>query len=151
LYSTHNGEIITRTFAVVHYPEKIDSVFLKEHIKIIEGESLGSVFKLNHWKIEKKSIFFGEILPSNDFEETYKLMGNIAPSKLSIHIYTFYIKKNNKEFQYATISEIYHPNYLTLNDLKDIYKDHDKYLEKTDFVIQTLKLVTHKMKINYNE
>lgn len=147
LYSSYNDKKITRTFAVVNYPEIVDSIFLKEHTKILDGQSIGKVFKQHQWEIEKKSIFFGEIIPSKDYVEIYTLMGNIAPSRLAIHIYGFYIKKGNNEHQYATIAEIYHPDYLSLNDLKQINKDAGKYLEKTVVVTQILKQVTDQMKI----
>jgi len=146
-----NSENITRTFAVVNYPKNVDVSFLTEHTKIIDGQSIGKVFKQHEWKIEKRNIYFGEILPSNDFTEIYNLMGSISPSKLAIYIYEFYVKKDGKEFRYATISEVYHPNYLTVNDLKYIYKNTDKYMEKTIFVTKTLKIVSDKMKINYKK
>lgn len=149
LYSVQDDKKTTRTFAVVYYPETVDTIFLTEHTKVLEGQSIGRVFKHHGWKIEKRAIFFGEILPSNEYTEVYTLMGNIAPSKLAIYIYAFYIKKNDTEFQYATIAEVYHPDYLTINTLKHINKDTHKYLEKTTFATPILKQVTSTMKINY--
>lgn len=150
LYSLHGDKKITRTFAVVRYPEIIDSMFLKEHTKILEGQSIGKVFKQGQWKIEKKSFFLGEIMPSSDYAGIYKLMGNIAPSKLAIYTYGFNIKKDNRNYQYATISEVYHPDYLTLNDLKKMNEDADKYLDKTA-ISQILKQVEREMKTNYSK
>ncbi len=150
LYSSHDGNNITRTLAIVKFTESIDSTFIKEHLKILSGQSIGAVFKKNQWKIEKKSLYFGEILPQTDFTETYKLMGYIEPSKLAIYIYGFNIIKDNNSHQYAIISEIYHPEYLTFNNLKKLNPDADKHLEKTRF-IQLLKLAESKMKMNYNE
>lgn len=147
LYSSHDDTKTTRTFAIVNYPETIDSTFLKEHKKIIEGGSIGRTFKDYGWEIEKKSIYFGEILPSNDFTNIYKLMGNITPSKLAIHVYEFYIKKNNLEFKYVTIAEIYHPDYLTLNTLKSIHEDANNYLEITPTINQMLEQIPIKMKL----
>ena len=149
LYSLQDGKKITRTFAVVQYPEAIDSMFLEEHMKIMDGQSIGRVFKEGQWKIEKESFFFGEISPSTDYAEIYQLMGNIAPSKLAIYTYGFNIEKNNRSYRYATISEVYHPDYLTLNDLKKIYADTDKYLEETAFIVQTLNQVKSEMKTKH--
>ena len=47
LYSSNDGRKTTRTFAVVQYPKTIDSIFLKEHIQILNGQSIGKVFKEN--------------------------------------------------------------------------------------------------------
>ncbi|AUP77859.1 hypothetical protein [Flavivirga eckloniae] len=146
LYSSHNDKKITRTLAIVHYLEEIDSIFLNEHVKILSGGSIGRVFKQHGWKIKKKSIYLGELQPSIDYSNIYKRMGNISISKLAIHIYGFYIEKDNKDYQYAVISEIYHPDYLTLNNIKQIVINPNKYLEKNAFSIQILKQVESKMK-----
>ena len=150
LYSIKEDTNITRTFAVVHYPEIIDSAFLKEHKKIVAGGSIGSVFKQAQWKIKKESLFFGELKPSSDYQYIFQLMGNIAPSKLAIYTYRFTLNKEGKSYQYATISEVYHPDYLTLNQLKKIYQDADIFLDHTA-VHQLLKDVENEMKTNYTQ
>ncbi|MEO1032129.1 MAG: hypothetical protein AAFX55_12025 [Bacteroidota bacterium] len=148
LYSLHDDKKITRTFAVVRYPEQIDSSYLKEHTKILEGQSIGRVFKQGQWNIEKKSLFFGEILASSDYGDIYKLMGDIAPSNLAIYTYGFHITKGYENHQYAIISEVYHPDYLRLNDLKTMYQDADKYLDES-VVSDVLKQVKREMTSNY--
>lgn len=147
----YDGKKITRTLAVVDYPKAIDSAFSKEHQIIIQGGSIGSVFKANGWTIEKKNIFLGELPPSTDWNRLYELMGNIPPSKLSIWIYVFYIRKGDNVFPYATISEIYHPDYLSLTDLKCINKDSDAYLKRTKAVNHELKKVTRLMKLHFED
>ena len=144
LYSFSGEKKITRTFALVNYTEQIDSIFLEEHLKILEGQSIGSVFKQNQWKIEKKSYFLGEIESSIDFTDTYNLMGNLAPSKLAVYVYGFYIKKDNKSYEYATISEVYHPDFLTLSVLKKIYPDSIKHLQEID-INEILEQVINKI------
>ncbi|WP_271784717.1 hypothetical protein [Aquimarina algiphila] len=151
LYSLHDGKKITRTLAIVKFTETIDSTFIKEHLKILSGQSIGETFKKNQWRIEKKSLYFGEILPQTDFTETYKIMGNINHSKLAIYIYEFNITKDNNSHQYAIISEIYHPEYLTFDNLRKINKNAGKHLEKTNFIQELLELAENKMKINYNK
>ncbi|WP_211341841.1 hypothetical protein [Ulvibacterium marinum] len=149
LYSSQDDKKITRTFALVNYSEVIDSTFLEEHREIVKGGSIGRVFKNNGWEIGKESVFFGELSPSKDLSKVYTLMGNIAYSELAIYMYGFYIEKNKKRFQYATIVEIYHPDYLTIHDLKSMNKDANKYLEKSPFIDQTIKeiaQITRKLK-----
>jgi hypothetical protein len=147
----YDGKKITRTLAVVDYPETIDSSFSKEHQAIVNGGSIGSVFKAHGWKIEKKNIFLGELPASGNYSQLYKLMGNIAPSKLSIWMYVFYIQKDGKGYPYATISEIYHPAYLSLANLKCINKDANAYLEQTSAVKHELKKVKKLMQLHFKE
>jgi hypothetical protein len=59
----------------------------------------------------------------------------------------FYIRKNGKGYPYATISEIYHPDYLSLANLKCIYKDGGAYLEQTKAVTPELKKVAKLMRL----
>ncbi|WP_353777687.1 hypothetical protein [Winogradskyella sp. 3972H.M.0a.05] len=149
LYSFHDKNKITRTFAVVAYATTIDSMFLKEHQKILEGQSIGRVFKKAQWGIKKKNLYFGEIAPSKDYEQVYKLMGDITPTTLAVYTYDFLIEKDNKSYNYATITEIYHPEYLKLSDLKKINPDAERHLEKTDTILDLLKHVENEMKINH--
>jgi len=146
----YDGRKTTRTLAIVNYPETIDSAFSKEHSEIVNGGSIGAIFKKHGWKIEKKNIYFGEI-PAGNYKELYKLMGNITPSRLSIWIYVFTIQRNGKEYPYATISEIYHPDYLSLADLKCINKDADRYLKETEPVKRDLKKIRQLMKLDFKK
>ncbi|MGR8934009.1 MAG: hypothetical protein ACU837_06405 [Gammaproteobacteria bacterium] len=121
LYSIEDGKKITRTFAVVLYPELLAPSLLKEHRQIVAGQSLGEVFKRNGWRINKKHLYFGEIQATSDLEQVYSLMGGISPSKLPVHIYEFLVDKGGTPVRYATIAEIHHPAYLSLYDLKAVY------------------------------
>ncbi|NET33423.1 MAG: hypothetical protein F6K19_15610 [Cyanothece sp. SIO1E1] len=148
LFSLHDNKKVTRTFAVVNYPEIVDSVFLNEHLLVLDGQSIGSVFKQSGWEIEKRNLFFGEISPSIDYSGVYKLMGDIDPTELAVYIYVFSISKDEQSFDYAIISEVYHHDYLTLNDLKKINQDANEYLDETS-VTQVLGLVKNEMKLSY--
>lgn len=145
----YDGKHITRTLAIVDYPNVIDSAFSKEHKLILQGGSIGSTFKAHGWKIVKKNIFIGELSPSNDWSKLYRLMGNIHPSKLSIWIYVFYVQKDDMALPYATISEIYHPDYLSLPDLKCINKDSDSYLKRTKVATHELKKVRRLLRLDF--
>ena len=54
LYSMEASRPICRTFAVVGISREIDSSFAVEHAQILEGASIGAVFKRNGWNIEKR-------------------------------------------------------------------------------------------------
>jgi len=126
----------------------VDSVFLEEHLQVLGGQSIGKVFKQGGWEIEKRNLFFSEILPSADYSGVYTLMGNIEPSNLAIYTYRFSIKKDTTSFEYAVISEVYHPDYLTLTDLKKMNEDASNYLETLSFT-QILDQVEREMKVDY--
>ena len=77
-------------------------------------------------------------------------MDKIEPQKLALYIYEFIIRKNEKEYRYATITEVYHPDYLTLADLKKIYASNfNQYLERSPGISQILKGVGKKMEKSY--
>ena len=146
LYSISRNQKTTRTLAIVNYPDIIDPLFFKEHNEVLEGKSIGAVFKRNGWKIEKRHQYFGNIDASEDLAPVYKLFGEITPTKVAIHIYSFFIKKNNSEFLYARIAEIHHPKYLTLKELKQIYRvDFEKYQQTSDEVRYFLIVIENKI------
>ena len=121
LYSTHDNVRINRTFAVVAYPENIEPAFSNEHDAIIDGQSIGIVFKNHGWVIEKHHQYFGEIeLPLHHFG----IASHASESgkvRSAIHVYSLIVKKGESEFQYASIAEIHHPEFLQLQDLASIF------------------------------
>ena len=121
LYSTHQGKKLTRTFAVVHCPAVVNVLFATEHQEIVEGQSIGAVFKRHGWQIEKRSVFFDEIEASTDYAPVYALMGGIDPVPLAMHIYVMVIEKDGGKFRYGTLAEVHHPDYLNLRALKAVY------------------------------
>lgn len=123
LFSVHNEIQVCRTFAVTVYPEKVDARFAEEHELIVGGQSIGEVFKSHGWTIEKRHRYFGEIEADTKYSGVYQLMGEVAPTKLAVHVYAFVIQKDDAEFAYALITEVHHPDYLTLDDLSGIYSD----------------------------
>jgi len=123
LYSTYQGLKTNRTFAVVAYPEVVDTAFAKEHKAIIDGQSIGVVFELNGWTIDKHHLYFGEIEVPADDSGSHSLFGVNTP-RPAMHIYSLVVRKDNASFVYALIAEIHHPEFLQLSDLKAIY-GHD--------------------------
>jgi hypothetical protein len=146
LYSTVAGVKTNRTFAVVMYPEVIEPDFSKEHEAIINGQSIGIVFKENGWQIEKHHQFIGELAIQPDFSAVQAVFGDIGEVRPVIHVYSLLIRKNDMQFHYASIAEVHHPDYLGLEDLKSIYgNEFDGKLEKDQDTIDFLKIVEFKM------
>jgi hypothetical protein len=121
LYSTHDGVRISRTFAVVAYPDVIDQAFRNEHEAIVEGESIGILFRKSGWVLEKHHQYFGEIRTPLEHFSLNSRSGNNKTTRSAIHFYTLVVRKDDSEFQYASIAEIHHPEFLKLEDLKEIY------------------------------
>jgi hypothetical protein len=145
LYSMHEGKKITRTFSVVHSPAVIDALFAQEYQEIVEGQSIGAMFKHNGWHIEKQPVFFGEIEACEDFAPVYTLMGGIAPTPLAIHIYTLIVEKHTDKFRYGVLAEVHHPEYFRLSALKEAY-GQEGMASVSERVREILGVVKDKMK-----
>lgn len=146
LFSVTAGVITNRTFAVVMYPAVIEPAFRKEHEAIINGQSIGIVFKESGWLIDKRHQYIGELEPLSDLSGIYSVFGDIGAVRPVIHVYSLFIKKDNAEFHYASIAEVHHPDYLDLTELKTIYgSEFDGALVKDQDTIDFLKIVETKM------
>lgn len=121
LYSIESGITTIRTFAVVAYPLVIEPEFSKEHDEIINGKSIGIVFKDNGWVIDKRHQYFGKVELPSGTTHGVSIFGDIGVAQPVVHVYSLFVKKDAAEFHYASIAEVHHPGYLGLNDLKAIY------------------------------
>ncbi len=149
LYSIDAGVKTNRTFAVVVYPAVIEPEFSKEHDAIINGQSIGIVFKNHGWAVDKRHQYFGKVeLPSDD-SDVDAVFGDIGNTQPVIHVYSLFVKKGDVEFQYASIAEVHHPEYLDLEDLNAIYGNVlDSALTKDEGVNDFLEIVKTKMGIS---
>lgn len=121
LYSGSGEQKITRTFAVVRFSGRVRPAFASEHAKIRSGESIGAVFKSSGWEIEKLNIFVGEMEIPAKYDLLSRLMRIDLPKFLAAHVYELVIRKEGRSYDYATIIELHHPDYLSAQDLKSIY------------------------------
>jgi len=121
LYSTEGDLNVTRTYALVMYPSNVDSAMFAEHTDILSGGSIGHVFKEGGWTIDKRSIYIGQISTSEIHDDIYSLMGGIDATELAVYMYSFNVWKTGMSYEYATIIEVYHPDYLVEEDLNRIY------------------------------
>lgn len=121
LYSLEAGRRICRTFAVVGLSDEIDPSFAAEHVRIVDGGSIGAVFKRNGWSIEKRHLYIGEIPIGQQAVRLTRLMRIKTPATLAVHLYVLEISKGGNSFEYAMIAEVYHPDYLSLPVLWSMY------------------------------
>ena len=147
LFSTTAGHQTNRTFAVVMYPAVIEPAFQKEHEAIINGQSIGIVFKDNGWMIEKRHQYIGQLETLTDFSDVHALFGDIGEVQPVIHVYSLIVKKGQDEFHYASIAEVHHPEYLDMDELKAICgSEFESALVKDQDTIDFLKIVESKMR-----
>jgi hypothetical protein len=146
LFSIEDGVRTNRTFAVVAYPETIEPAFIREHKAIINGQSIGIVFKENGWVVEKRHQYFGKVKMPSGRSNLHALFGDIGKIQPVIHVYSLFIRKDNFEFEYASIAEVHHPEYLKLEDLSAIYGSAtDSASEMNDDLNVFLEIVKSKL------
>jgi hypothetical protein len=117
LYSDRAGERTCRTFAVVRYREA-DPAFGREHAAIVAGGSMGAVFAAAGWEVRKTHLEYGAV------PATPRLVAlmRIAPDTiLPVHVYALDVAKGGRTLEYAVLAEIHHPDYLTRDELVEIY------------------------------
>jgi hypothetical protein len=121
LYSGTDDETITRTYAVVDYLDKPASDWIADHERIVAGASIGATFRRSGWDIEKQHLFIGELEIPAAYEDIGRLMHISLPATLATHQYLFVIRREGRSADYARITEIHHPEYLTATDLRSLY------------------------------
>lgn len=121
LYSTEGNVRTARTYAVVEFADPTTSALAAQHALIVSGESIGEVFRDAGWSIEKRHLFIGEIEVPAAYTEIAALMRVSLPQNMAVEVYYFTVNKGKRIDDYATITEIHHPDYLSAADLKGIY------------------------------
>lgn len=121
LYSLAEEGKICRTYAVVRFTKELDSSYGPLHAKVLAGNSLGKVFKENGWSIHKQTLHIGEFVLADSATDIIQLMRLADDRTLALHVYQLLLAKDERVFEYATIVEAHHPDYLSRDDLLDIY------------------------------
>ncbi len=121
LYSSEQGSKTTRTYAVVDFAGEPAPQYLREHVLIVEGGSIGATFRNAGWRLNKQHLFIGELEVPKSYTEIGELMRLELPDTLATHVYLLNVQRDERTFQYATITEIHHPGYLTGDELRRIY------------------------------
>jgi hypothetical protein len=118
LYSLHDGRQVTRSLALVRYPDAVDPVLATEHASIAAGGSIGSTFEAAGWTVIKDYHQYFRIRLSPRLAET---MGVATETPLASHAYRLEVASGDRQLEYALIVEIHHPDYLREEDLVAIY------------------------------
>lgn len=144
LYSVHDGRQIGRTVAVTTFAEPMDASLLEGHRLITEkNQSIGSTFKDLGWSLSKQNLYFG--LKSFDSPCLY-LMMEVKTQSVAVHVYQLLLSKGEKKnVPYAIIAELQHPDYLTLDELKNIYGEATTIVDINQ-IWQSLNSAINKLK-----
>jgi hypothetical protein len=121
LYSIDGDEKTTRTYAVVDFIDGKTAALAREHELVESGGSIGEVFRTAGWSIEKRHLFIGEFNVPASYANLGAVMRIALPQILATDVYLFVVNKNAQSINYARITEIHHPDYLTAADLERIY------------------------------
>lgn len=121
LHSFEHGLKVCRTYAVVEFTGMSGPDLAEEHDRVQAGESIGAVFKAGGWSITKRHVGIGRrmLLPADT--EIVSLMRLGQPRPVAWHSYIFEVYKGPSRFDYASITELHHPDYLSEADLRQIY------------------------------
>ncbi|MDH4313895.1 MAG: hypothetical protein OEW68_03545 [Gammaproteobacteria bacterium] len=117
LYSNEADGRICRTFAVVRFELPLDTRIEVEHSQVVAGASIGQVFRGAGWRIDKTSLEFGTARAA-DFPDLPMMMRIQPTTVLATYEYRFDVIRDGLRIPYATITEFYHPDYLSLTELQ---------------------------------
>ena len=140
LYSTENGLRTCRTYAVVRFEDASRGAFDAEHEQILDGNSIGAVFKASGWSIYKETLYIGSTVLEESAETVARLMRVGSGTEIAMHIYRLLLEKDGQAIEYATILELHHPEYLDQASLEKIYPV-DLTIEFESPQIQELKAI----------
>lgn len=132
LYSVEDNRWVCRTLAVVVFAPEVDPRLTAEHQHILAGGSIGAVLQAAGWTVGKRQLFVGEVAAPAAGDRLFALMDIPAGSaeseaggrggRLAIDVYEMVLTRSGGDaISYATIAEVYHPDYLDLDDLHVLY------------------------------
>lgn len=122
LYSLEHDAAICRTYAVVRFADQLDDRYQEEHTKVLAGNSIGAVFRSHGWDVHKQTMYIGNLALPAQSTSIGELMHIWGPRELAMHVYQLLLVRNEQVFEYATIVETHHPDYLSESDLHELYE-----------------------------
>jgi hypothetical protein len=123
LYSMEDGRKICRTYAIVRFEPSVNPGVQAEHSLILAGQPMGAVFRSRGWKIIKRNLAIGSRTLTEADLGIAALMRVAVPLPVAYHTYVFAVSRDGVAVDYAVITEIHHPDYLSRRDLQIIYGD----------------------------
>ena len=122
LFSYDGDSATCRTYAVVQFAKQHDERYDDAHSKVLAGDSIGATFKEDGWGIRKDSMYIGSIRLPQSSTEVGELMRLTGAHDLALHVYRLVLVREGVAFDYATILEVHHPEYLSEQDLRGLFE-----------------------------
>jgi len=122
LFSMHEDKAICRTYAVVRFADQPHDRYSKEHADVLAGNSIGAIFRSHGWDVHKQTMYIGSVMLPNRITPIGELMHIEDQIELALHVYQLLLVRNEQVFEYATIVETHHPEYLTEDDVLQLYE-----------------------------
>ena len=91
--------------------------------------------------MHKQTLHIGSFEVDRSESEITQLMRFTADQTLALHVYQLLLAKDEQIFEYATIVEAHHPDYLTQSDLLDIYHYDDSESLSSDSLAELIGLL----------
>jgi hypothetical protein len=121
LYSSENDVRTCRTYAVVRFVDEPDAIIDDEHAQILAGKSIGAIFKASGWTILKETLHVGKATLDDAAHPVAAMMHLHRKADVAMHVYRLLLEKQQQAIDYATLIELHHPDYLSRDDLLDLY------------------------------
>ena len=123
LFSFDGDTSTCRTYAVVQFVEQLDERYNDAHSKVLAGDSIGETFKEDGWDVRKKTLYIGSVRLPEPRTPIGDLMRLNGAHDIALHVYQLVLAREEIELEYAAILEAHHPEYLSAEDLQDIFED----------------------------
>ena len=120
LYSETAGSRICRTLAISQFSNPVPEPLSSAHRRILEGGSIGITLREEGWRISKTPLFTGQLPNGIGFEKIARLSRQDG-RELALVMYDLSVERAGLEYRYVTITEIYHPDYLSHDEVISIY------------------------------
>jgi hypothetical protein len=121
LFSSEKSVQTCRTYAVVRFVDEPDAVIDAEHAQILAGQSIGAIFKASGWTIVKETLHIGSAALEDTAHPVAALMRLDRSAEVAMHVYRLLLEKEQQAFDYATLIELHHPDYLGRSDLQTLF------------------------------
>lgn len=144
LFSLEDDTPTCRTYAVVRFADQLDDRYREEHTKVLAGNSIGAIFRSHGWDVHKQTMHIGNLALPQENTAIGELMRLSGSGHLALHVYQLLLVRNDRVFEYATIIETHHPDYLSESDLHDLYEYDITTALTPDVVSQFVALVLGK-------
>ncbi len=141
LYSTTSTRKTTRTLAMTRFVEPVAEPLAAGHDQVLEGASIGETFKSLGWRIDRVQLTQELLENTATGTRLQRLMGLSDEHSLALAIYALRLHMGDATLDYAFIAEVYHPDYLPLENLPppEVSADQAAYASEVKGLREELK------------